>query len=178
MACPFGGPGERMYRTGDLVRWNRAYQIEYLGRLDHQVKVRGFRIELGEIETALSAHPAVTQSVVVARRDAVGDNVLAGYVVGAPGSDRVDPARLREFVAGTLPDYMVPSAIVVLDAMPLNPNGKLDRSALPEPDFTADLTARGPATPARRSSAGSSPTSSAWTASASTMASSTTAATR
>ncbi|NVI92300.1 non-ribosomal peptide synthetase [Actinomadura sp. BRA 177] len=144
VACPFGGPGERMYRTGDLVRWNRAGQIEYLGRLDHQVKVRGFRIELGEIETALSAHPAVTQSVVVARRDAVGDNVLAGYVVGAPGSDRVDPARLREFVAGTLPDYMVPSAIVVLDAMPLNPNGKLDRSALPEPDFTADLTARGP----------------------------------
>ncbi|NKZ06031.1 non-ribosomal peptide synthetase [Actinomadura latina] len=144
VACPFGGPGERMYRTGDLVRWNRAGHIEYLGRLDHQVKVRGFRIELGEIETALSAHPAVTQSVVVARRDTVGDNVLAGYVVGAPGSDRVDPAELRAFVADTLPDYMVPSAIVVLDAMPLNPNGKLDRSALPEPDFTADLTARGP----------------------------------
>ncbi|WP_396454331.1 amino acid adenylation domain-containing protein, partial [Actinomadura sp.] len=139
VACPFGGPGERMYRTGDLVRWNRAGNIEYLGRLDHQVKVRGFRIELGEIETALAAHPAVTQSAVVARRDAVGDNVLAGYVVGD-----VEPAELRAFVAGTLPDYMVPSAIVVLDAMPLNPNGKLDRSALPEPDFAADLTARGP----------------------------------
>ncbi|MFB4309160.1 amino acid adenylation domain-containing protein [Actinomadura sp. GTD37] len=139
VACPFGGPGERMYRTGDLVRWNRGGHIEYLGRLDHQVKVRGFRIELGEIETALSAHPAVAQSVVVARRDAVGDNVLAGYVVGD-----VEPAELRAFVAGTLPDYMVPSAIVVLDAMPLHPNGKLDRSALPEPDFAADLTARGP----------------------------------
>ncbi|MGP4023221.1 amino acid adenylation domain-containing protein, partial [Actinomadura sp. 3N407] len=139
VACPFGGPGERMYRTGDLVRWNHAGEIEYLGRLDHQVKVRGFRIELGEIEAALSAHPAVTQSVVVARRDAAGDGVLAGYVVGA-----ADPAELRAFVAGTLPAYMVPSAIVVLDAMPLSPNGKLDRSALPEPDFAASVTARGP----------------------------------
>ncbi|WP_433462462.1 amino acid adenylation domain-containing protein [Spirillospora sp. CA-128828] len=139
VACPFGGPGERMYRTGDLVRWNRAGHIEYLGRLDDQVKVRGFRIEPGEIEAALSAHPAVTQSVVVARRDAAGDTVLAGYVVG-----RVDPAGLRAFVAGTLPDYMVPSAIVVLDAMPLTPNGKLDRAALPEPDFAAGLTGRGP----------------------------------
>ncbi|MEO3825210.1 amino acid adenylation domain-containing protein [Actinomadura sp. B10D3] len=139
VACPYGGPGERMYRTGDLVRWNRAGHIEYLGRLDHQVKVRGFRIELGEIEAALSAHPAVKQSVVVARRDAVGDTVLAGYVVGAAG-----PAELRAFVARTLPDHMVPSAIVVLDAMPLTPNGKLDRAALPEPDFATGLTARGP----------------------------------
>ncbi|MFG2243800.1 amino acid adenylation domain-containing protein [Spirillospora sp. NPDC048823] len=139
VACPFGGPGERMYRTGDLVRWNHAGEIEYLGRLDHQVKVRGFRIELGEIEAALSGHPAVAQSVVVARRDAVGDSVLAGYVVGA-----VDPGELRAFVARTLPAYMVPSAIVVLDAMPLTPNGKLDRSALPEPDFAASVTARGP----------------------------------
>ncbi|MGI5208662.1 amino acid adenylation domain-containing protein [Spirillospora sp. CA-108201] len=139
VACPFGEPGERMYRTGDLVRWNRAGHIEYLGRLDHQVKVRGFRIEPGEIETALSAHPAVTQSVVLARRDAVGDTVLAGYVVGS-----ASPAELRAFVAGTLPDHMVPSAIVVLEAMPLTPNGKLDRAALPEPDFAASLTARGP----------------------------------
>ncbi|WP_051712775.1 non-ribosomal peptide synthetase [Spirillospora albida] len=140
VACPFGGPGERMYRTGDLVRWNRAGHIEYLGRLDHQVKVRGFRIELGEIETALAAHPDVSQSVVVARRDAAGDTALVGYVVGGP----VDAAALRAFVATSLPDYMVPSAIVVLDAFPLNPNGKLDRSALPEPDFAAALTARGP----------------------------------
>src|SRR5690606_15358331 len=142
-ACPFGAPGERMYRTGDLVRWNRDGHIEYLGRLDHQVKVRGFRIELGEIETALTAHPSVRQSVVVARRDAVGDTVLAGYVVAAPGAV-ADPAELRAFVAKTLPDYMVPAAIVVLDAMPLNPNGKLDRAALPEPDFSASLGDRGP----------------------------------
>ncbi|MBE1537387.1 non-ribosomal peptide synthetase [Actinomadura algeriensis] len=141
VACPFGDrPGERMYRTGDLVRWNRDGHIEYLGRLDHQVKVRGFRIEPGEIETALAAHPSVSQSVVVARRDAAGDTVLAGYVVG----DGPDPAELRAFAATTLPEYMVPAAIVVLDAMPLNPNGKLDRGALPEPDFSAAATARGP----------------------------------
>ncbi|TDC71919.1 amino acid adenylation domain-containing protein [Actinomadura sp. GC306] len=143
VACPFGGPGERMYRTGDLVRWNRGGHIEYLGRLDHQVKVRGFRIELGEIETALTDHPAVAQSVVVARRDAVGDDVLAGYVVGNPGA-RVDPAELRASVAKSLPDYMVPAAVVVLDAMPLSPNGKLDRAALPEPDFSASTTSRAP----------------------------------
>nr|WP_267898529.1 non-ribosomal peptide synthetase [Actinomadura sp. WAC 06369] len=141
VACPFGGrPGERMYRTGDLVRWNRDGHIEYLGRLDHQVKVRGFRIELGEIEAALAAHPAVSQSVVVARRDAAGDTVLVGYVVG----DAPDPAELRAFAARTLPEYMVPAAVVVLDAMPLNPNGKLDRAALPEPDFSGAATARGP----------------------------------
>ncbi|WP_433151782.1 amino acid adenylation domain-containing protein [Actinomadura nitritigenes] len=143
VACPFGGPGERMYRTGDLVRWNRDGNIEYLGRLDHQVKVRGFRIELGEIEAALSAHPAVTQSVVVARRDAAGDTVLVGYVVG-PDARAVPAQELRAFVGRTLPAYMVPSAIVALDAMPLNPNGKLDRAALPEPDLAAPESARGP----------------------------------
>ncbi|TYK45817.1 non-ribosomal peptide synthetase [Actinomadura decatromicini] len=139
VACPYGGPGERMYRTGDLVRWNQDGHIEYLGRLDHQVKVRGFRIELGEIEAALAEHPDVTQSVVVARRDAAGDTVLAGYVVGS-----ADPAALRAFAARTLPGHMVPSAIVVLDAMPLTPNGKLDRDALPEPEFTASSAARAP----------------------------------
>ncbi|MDL4819442.1 non-ribosomal peptide synthetase [Actinomadura opuntiae] len=143
VACPFGGPGERMYRTGDLVRWIGDGHLEYLGRLDHQVKVRGFRIELGEIEAALAAHPGVTQSVVVARRDAAGDTVLVGYVVGAAGGPP-EPAALREFVGRTLPGYMVPSAIVVLDAMPLNPAGKLDRAALPEPDLAAPESARGP----------------------------------
>ncbi|MFI0348970.1 amino acid adenylation domain-containing protein [Actinomadura sp. 9N407] len=143
VACPFGRPGERMYRTGDLVRWNRDGQIEYLGRLDHQVKVRGFRIELGEIEIALAAHPRVTQSVVVAREDAAGDTVLVGYVTGVPG-DPVDPAELRAFTAGTLPGYMVPSAVVVLDAMPLSPNGKLDRAALPAPDLSAPAVSRAP----------------------------------
>ncbi|MWA01879.1 amino acid adenylation domain-containing protein [Actinomadura sp. LD22] len=143
VACPFGGPGERMYRTGDLARWNRDGHLEYLGRLDHQVKVRGFRIELGEIEAVLAAHPGVAQSVVVARRDAAGDTVLVGYVVGAAGGPP-EPAALREFAGRTLPGYMVPSAIVVLDAMPLNPAGKLDRAALPEPDLAAPESARAP----------------------------------
>ncbi len=174
VACPYGEPGERMYRTGDLVRWNDRGQIEYLGRLDHQVKVRGFRIELGEIETALSAHPAVTQSVVMARQDNAGDTVLVGYVV----SDGVDTADLKRSVANALPEYMVPSAIVVLDEMPLNPNGKLDRAALPAPDFTASAAGRAPATPARRPSARSSPRCSAWSGSGSTTTSSTSAATR
>ncbi|TYB42714.1 non-ribosomal peptide synthetase [Actinomadura chibensis] len=140
VACPYGGPGERMYRTGDLVRWNPDGHVEYLGRLDHQVKVRGFRIELGEIEAALAEHPDVAQSAVVARRDAAGDTVLAGYVVGSGA----DPAALRAFAARTLPGHMVPSAIVVLDAMPLTPNGKLDRDALPEPEFAASAAARAP----------------------------------
>ncbi|MFC6935655.1 amino acid adenylation domain-containing protein [Actinomadura yumaensis] len=143
VACPYGAPGERMYRTGDLVRWNADGQIEYLGRLDHQVKVRGFRIELGEIETALARHPAVAQSVVIAREDAAGDTALVAYAVPAPGRT-ADPAELKAFAARALPEYMVPTAVVPLDAMPLNPNGKLDRAALPAPDFSAAVTDRAP----------------------------------
>jgi non-ribosomal peptide synthetase component F len=131
VACPFGAPGERMYRTGDVARWNRTGEIEYLGRTDHQVKIRGFRIELGEIEAALARRPGVTDSVVVAV-----DGRLVAYVVPATGT-AVSPDDLRAHLARTLPDYMVPAAFVALDRMPLNANGKLDRAALPAPEWGA-----------------------------------------
>jgi amino acid adenylation domain-containing protein len=132
VASPFG----RLYRTGDLVRWFADGTLEYMGRIDQQVKVRGFRIELGEIETAVAAHPAVREVVVVARDEAPGSKRLVAYVVGRDG--RVDVDALRAHVAAGLPDYMVPSAFVVLEALPLTPNGKVDRKALPAPDATAE----------------------------------------
>ncbi|MFC4344052.1 amino acid adenylation domain-containing protein, partial [Cupriavidus numazuensis] len=123
VADPFDAEGGRLYRTGDLVRWRADGQLEYLGRIDHQVKIRGFRIELGEIETQLLAQPEVREAVVVAK-----DGRLVGYVAG-----EIEPGALRERLAQALPDYMVPGAILVLDTLPLNPNGKVDRKALPEP---------------------------------------------
>ncbi|MDY7096043.1 MAG: amino acid adenylation domain-containing protein, partial [Acidobacteriota bacterium] len=131
------GAGGRLYRTGDLVRWRGEGVLEFLGRSDFQVKVRGFRIELGEIEAALLALPEVRQSVVVSRQRSAGGKHLVGYVVPTEDQDGETPKlsspALREQLAATLPDYMVPSALVVLEALPLDPNGKVDRKALPEP---------------------------------------------
>ncbi|MGM9334594.1 amino acid adenylation domain-containing protein [Streptomyces murinus] len=127
---PFGGPGTRMYRTGDLVRWSADGELLCLGRADQQVKVRGYRIELGEIEAHLSGHPDVEQAVVAVQRLASGDQRLVAYTLGRRP---VSSDALREHLEGRLPGYMVPGAYVRLDALPLNVNGKVDRSALPEP---------------------------------------------
>ncbi|WDD90604.1 amino acid adenylation domain-containing protein (plasmid) [Burkholderia sp. FERM BP-3421] len=140
--------GERMYRTGDLARWRRDGQLDYLGRTDHQVKLRGFRVELGEIEAMLARQPGVARGAVVVREDAPGQRRLIGYAFPHDGA-ALDEAALRRALAVPLPDYMVPAAIVVLDAWPLTPNGKLDRRALPAPDFTARAF-RAPDTPHER----------------------------
>ncbi|MEU6585444.1 non-ribosomal peptide synthase/polyketide synthase [Nocardia sp. NPDC046763] len=133
VANPFG-TGERMYRTGDLVTWTPEGELNYLGRTDFQVKLRGLRIELGEIEAALLAQPGVAQSVVVVHADAHAGDQLAGYVVREPEAV-VDLDAIKAALAATLPAYMVPAALVVLDAFPLNVSGKLDRTALPAPVF-------------------------------------------
>jgi amino acid adenylation domain-containing protein/non-ribosomal peptide synthase protein (TIGR01720 family) len=136
LANPFGGPGTRMYRTGDRVRWCTTRQLEFLGRVDDQIKIRGFRIEPGEIETVLCRHPDVVAAVVVACADPAGTKRLAGYVVPAPGA-APEAGELRALLTGALPDYMVPAAFTLLDELPLSRSGKLDRHALPEPDFSA-----------------------------------------
>jgi amino acid adenylation domain-containing protein len=130
---PFGAPGARLYRTGDLVRYLPNGNIEFLGRIDHQVKLRGFRIELGEIEATLAQTPGVSEAVVLAREDRPDEKRLVAYLI--PQAGRSPTAReLREALQSKLPDYMIPSAFVTLDAFPLTPNGKVDRRALPIPE--------------------------------------------
>ncbi|MFE2046737.1 amino acid adenylation domain-containing protein, partial [Streptomyces sp. NPDC059477] len=150
VASPFAA-GERMYRTGDLVRWTDDGELLFVGRADAQVKIRGFRVERGEVEAALAARPGVAQAVVIAREDR-----LIGYVVpdgeGDEGGDGdgLDADALRERLAAVLPEYMVPATLIVLDALPLTVNGKVDHRALPAPDFAGRATGREPRTEAER----------------------------
>ncbi|MGW2090078.1 phosphopantetheine-binding protein, partial [Streptomyces sp. NPDC001880] len=151
IANPFGN-GERLYRTGDLVRWDNHGRLTYTGRADEQVKIRGFRIELGEIEAAIARHQGVARAVVAAWEAGPGrSKQLVGYVVPAADTTAadtaaLDSAELRKFAAERLPEYAVPAAVVILDALPLTANGKVNRKALPEPQFTGG-DHRAPETP-------------------------------
>ncbi|WP_040739137.1 non-ribosomal peptide synthetase, partial [Nocardia tenerifensis] len=151
VADPFDPSGGRLYRTGDVVRWTPGGVLEFAGRADDQVKIRGFRVEPGEVETVLAQHPSVSQAVVVARESGAGKQ-LVGYVVadrtssiegnGHTGGHGLDGGQVRRFAAERLPDFMVPSVVMVIDAVPLTASGKLDRAALPVPELTSSVAYR------------------------------------
>ncbi|MCV7370116.1 amino acid adenylation domain-containing protein [Mycolicibacterium duvalii] len=143
--CPFGSPGARMYRTGDLVRWRGDGQLDYLGRADEQVKIRGYRMELGDIQAALLSLDAVQQAAVVVREDRPGDKRIIAYVTETTRG-AVHPPQVRTALNDRLPPYMIPAAVMVLDALPLTINGKLDSQALPAPDYTETTERNAPAT--------------------------------
>jgi amino acid adenylation domain-containing protein len=147
---PFSAtPGARLYRTGDRARFTTSGELEYLGRVDHQIKLRGFRIELGEIEAAVNSYADVEQSVVILREDSPGNKQLVAYFVGSPdGSADID--QLRQHIKAQLPDYMVPAAFVSLESMPLTPSGKVSRQKLPEPEWTAEVSYVAPRTDAEQ----------------------------
>ena len=147
VACPFEGNGSRMYRSGDLVRWHRDGTLEFLGRTDDQVKIRGVRIELGEIETVIARLVNVAKAVVAVHEGARGDKLLVAYVVPADTSAGLDVADLRAQAAKSLPGYMVPAAFMVLDSLPVTTSGKVDRKALPAPDFPASAARAEPRNP-------------------------------
>nr|MDJ0729888.1 amino acid adenylation domain-containing protein [Crocosphaera sp.] len=138
--------GSKLYKTGDLARYLPDGNIEYLGRIDHQVKVRGFRIELGEIETVLSQSPQIQQSVVIVREETAGDKRLVAYLVPQPEIS-IKIEEIRQFLKAKLPDYMVPNGFVILETLPLTPNGKIDRRALPAPEFDSRDKYVAPRTP-------------------------------
>jgi len=156
VANPFDGAGSRMYRTGDLVRWTTSGELEFLGRVDDQVKVRGFRIELGEVEAALLGHPDVVAAVAAVQAEEAGHKRLVGYVVPADPTDPPDTSDLREFLGRSLPAHLVPSAFLVLDRLPVGPSGKVDRRALPAVTSPGELATEyaEPETPAERVLAG------------------------
>ncbi|MFG2556056.1 amino acid adenylation domain-containing protein [Streptomyces sp. NPDC048581] len=144
VADPYGPPGARLYRTGDLVRWSAHGALEFLGRSDDQVKIRGFRVEPGETEAAVAALSGVSQAAVTVRQDQQGEPRLVAYAVPHPGAGALEPLQIRQDLKATLPEHLLPAAVVVLDELSLTPNGKLDRSALPAPDLSDLTTATAP----------------------------------